>query len=105
MPVLARPLPMFERVLLRKSVGELVANRQRCWHCGRTPLIGEDVHLYEVTSGTRLVCDLCRPLRKEPPARTVLMHSPERERAVRVRRGSPKASADGAFALRPPSGG
>ena len=77
---------MFERVLLRKSVGELVANRDRCWHCGRTPLVGEHVHHYEATSGTRLVCDLCRPLRKEPPARTLLMHSPGHEKSVRVRR-------------------
>ena len=36
--------------------------------------------------GERLVCELCRPLRREAPARSELMHAPEHERAVRVQR-------------------
>jgi hypothetical protein len=67
--------------LLRHSVGEMVAGRTRCWHCHRTPLVGEHVHLY----GERLVCELCRHLRREPPGATVLVHSPEHERAVKLR--------------------
>ena len=67
--------------LLRHSVGAMVAGRHRCWHCHRTPLVGEHVHLY----GDRLVCELCRHLRREPPAETVLVHSPEHDRAVKLR--------------------
>ena len=52
-----------------------------CWHCHRTPLVGEHVHLY----GERLVCDLCRPLRREAPGSTVIMYSPEHDRAVKLR--------------------
>lgn len=36
----------------------------RCSDCGRTPLIGESVHLYESAD---LVCELCRVLRRESP--------------------------------------
>ena len=66
--------------LLRRSVGALAAGRHRCWHCHRTPLVGEHVHLY----GERLVCELCRHLRPEPPAETVVVHSPEHERDVKL---------------------
>jgi hypothetical protein len=67
--------------LLGASVGALTAGRHRCCHCHRTPLVGEDVHLY----GERLVCELCRHLRREPPGATVRMHSPEHDRAVKLR--------------------
>ena len=67
--------------LLRRSVGALAAARPLCWHCRRTPLVGEHVHLY----GERLVCELCRHLRREPPGATVLVHSAEHERAVKLR--------------------
>ncbi len=77
----SRSRPPREISLLRKSVGALAADRHVCWHCRRTPLVGEYVHHY----GERLVCDLCRPLRREPPGETVLVHSPEHERAVKLR--------------------
>jgi hypothetical protein len=78
--------PALEQALLRRSVDESQAHRHRCVHCHRTPLTGEMVHVYATVSGERLVCDLCRPLRREPPARSELMHAPEHERAVRVQR-------------------
>jgi hypothetical protein len=55
-----------ERVLLRRGIGALEAERTCCADCGRTPLFGELVHLYD---GRRpsLVCELCRPLRREEP--------------------------------------
>ena len=34
-----------ERLLLRHGVGALEADRHRCADCGRSPLIGEHVHL------------------------------------------------------------
>ena len=67
--------------LLRRSIGALASARHRCWHCDRTPLVGEHVHLY----GERLVCELCRHLRREPPGDTVPVQSPEHQRAVRLR--------------------
>ena len=51
-----------------------------CSHCHRTPLVGEHVHLY----GERLVCQLCRHLRREPPGETVVVHSSEHRRAVKA---------------------
>lgn len=82
MPTIASsPSPRLELALLRKSVGALAARRELCVHCHRTPLVGERVYLY----GQRLVCELCRPLRREAPERSELVHSPEHKRAVRVR--------------------
>jgi len=36
----------------------------RCGDCGRTPLIGEHVYIYE---SAELVCELCRMLRPGEP--------------------------------------
>jgi hypothetical protein len=73
-----------ERALLRRSMGEHETHRHCCVHCHRTPLTGEVVHLYATAMGERLVCELCRPLRREPPVRSELMHAPEHERSVRL---------------------
>ncbi len=78
--------PALEQALLRRSMGEHETSRHRCAHCGRTPLTGEVVHLYAAPSGERLVCELCRPLRRESPQRSELMHAPEHERSVRISR-------------------
>src|SRR5580765_5690624 len=50
-----------ERELLRKCIGTLVAARAPCDECGRTPLVGEQVHIY---TDERVVCELCRPRRR-----------------------------------------
>jgi hypothetical protein len=73
-----------EKALLRRSMGEHEAHRHRCAHCQRTPLTGELIHLYAAPAGERLVCELCRPLHREQPARSELMHAPEHERSVRL---------------------
>jgi hypothetical protein len=73
--------PLVEISLLRHSVGALSARRHGCVHCHRTPLVGEVVHMY----GEKLVCELCRPLHREPPARSMSVRSPEQDRAVRAR--------------------
>lgn len=72
----------FERVLLRRGVGALAAGRSRCEDCDRTPLIGERVHLYE--RGQGIVCELCRPLRREHPVATELVRHSEHGHAVRL---------------------
>ena len=83
---LRRATPRLEITLLRRSVDDSLAARHRCAHCRRTPLTGEVVHLYPAPGGEeRLVCELCRPLRREPPAASRLMHSPAHDRSVRVR--------------------
>ena len=68
--------------LLGKGRDDTAADRSRCSHCGRTPLVGEHVHVY----GERLVCQLCRHLRREPPGETVVVHSSEHRRAVKAAR-------------------
>jgi hypothetical protein len=70
-----------ERHLLHKSLGTLARDRHRCAECGRTPLVGERVHLYD----RDVLCALCRPARPAEPDRTeVVLHS-EHGHAVRRR--------------------
>jgi hypothetical protein len=73
----------FQRVLLRRGVGALSDSREQCIDCGRTPLTGERVHLYEGRRGG-IVCELCRTLRREPPATTELVRHCEHGHAVRL---------------------
>lgn len=82
MTTLAQPLPLHV-ALLRRSVGALAQRSMRCAHCRRTPLIGEHVYLYE---SERLLCELCRPLQREVPARSEVVHSVEEGATVRIRR-------------------
>lgn len=74
-----RAFPALERELLRKGVGSRARSGHRCADCGRTPLIGERVHLYE---GGRMRCELCRPLRREQPVHSELVHGPEHGHCV-----------------------
>lgn len=76
-----------EAALLRASVEALEAGRPTCRHCHRTPLVGEQVHIYGPTrhrSRTDVVCELCRPLRAAEPDRTELVRSPERGSSVQA---------------------
>jgi hypothetical protein len=75
-------IEQFERSLLRRSVGVLVADRHRCADCGRTPLVGERVHLYE--RGKGIVCELCRPLHHDHPTASELVRHFERGHTVRL---------------------
>ena len=72
-----------ERALLRKSVGALSVEMDRCTDCGRTPLIGET--LYRFAAGEP-VCELCRPLRRAEPAGRERVRNGEHGHAVRVHR-------------------
>jgi hypothetical protein len=73
----------FERLLLRKGVGALSADRDRCADCHRTPLVGERIYLYE---GAKLVCELCRPLRLQEPAGVDVVRHSEYGHTVRLTR-------------------
>jgi hypothetical protein len=78
-----------ERELLRKGVGALEAGRHRCDDCGRTPLVGEQVHLYaHAGSASSVVCELCRTLRRDEPQATRLVRHCEHGLTVRVRRAA-----------------
>ena len=83
---MARILPTIgerdlERELLRKAAVALRESSTRCRDCGRTPLTGERVHVY--SRGHR-VCELCRPLRREPPERAERVRGSESVPTVRV---------------------
>jgi hypothetical protein len=83
--VRAAEIDPLERLLLRRGVGALEADRDRCADCGRTPLTGEHVHLYEGRRGG-LVCELCRALRRRAPAATELVRHCEHGHTVRLTR-------------------
>jgi hypothetical protein len=76
-----------ERVLLRRGVGALEADRDRCTDCGRTPLTGEQVHLYAGRQN-RIVCELCRPRHREAPVTSELVRHCEHGHAVRLTRAA-----------------
>ena len=77
-----RPAALEER-LLRNGVDALEADRNRCLDCGRTPLIGEHVHLYDA-GGPGIVCELCRMLRRDRPVASEIVRHSERGLAVRL---------------------
>ncbi len=81
-----RDIEQFELVLLRRGVGALEADRDRCSDCGRTPLVGEHVHLYARAGG--IVCELCNSLRREHPVATELVRHSEHGHTVRLRRAA-----------------
>jgi len=77
----------FERVLLRRGVGALEADRNRCADCGRTPLTGEQVHLYAGHQST-IVCELCRWRHRDAPVASELVRHCEHGHAVRLTRAA-----------------
>jgi len=81
-----RDIEQFERFLLRRGVGALEADRDRCADCGRTPLVGEHVHLYARVQG--IVCELCSSLRREHPVATELVRHSEHGHTVRLTRAA-----------------
>jgi hypothetical protein len=66
--------PDLELALLRRGVHERDAGRERCHECRRTPLIGERVYVYD---GGAVLCELCRALSGQTPARSRVIHGPE----------------------------
>lgn len=83
MASLSTHVEQLERVLLRRGLGALEAGRDRCVDCGRTPLTGEQVHLY--AGGQHgVVCELCRAHRREEPVASELVRHCEHGHAVRL---------------------
>jgi hypothetical protein len=79
----ATHVEQLERVLLRQGLGVLEADRNRCADCGRTPLTGEQVHLYGGRQH-RVVCELCRPARRDAPLASELVRHCQHGHAVRL---------------------
>jgi hypothetical protein len=84
-------IQQLEQYLLRRGVGALEADRHRCCDCGRTPLTGEHVPIYGTQvrpqanpRQDRLVCELCRPARRESPLASELVRHCEHGHAVRL---------------------
>ena len=77
-----RDMSELELAMLKRSVGAIAAGCERCAHCHRTPLVGERVYVYEAD---RILCELCRVLRRDPPSDSRLVHGPEFGHAVRIR--------------------
>jgi hypothetical protein len=75
-----------ERVLLRRGLGALEAGREPCADCGRTPLTGEHVHIYDSPRQPRhrLVCELCRPAQAEAPVASEIVRHCEHGQTVRL---------------------
>jgi hypothetical protein len=74
---------LLERVLLRRGLGVLEASRDSCSDCGRTPLTGEQVHVYAGRE-QRVVCELCRPRHRDAPVASELVRHCEHGHAVRL---------------------
>ena len=83
MASLADQIQSLELELLRRGVGALAADRNRCADCGRTPLTGEEVHIYGGRR-QRIVCELCRPARRGAPLASELVRHSEHGHTVRL---------------------
>lgn len=80
-----RPTPDLELALMRRGLDERAAASERCGRCDRTPLVGEQVHVY----ADRVLCELCRERERKRPLAIRLVHGPAFGRAIRIRDGAP----------------
>lgn len=51
--------PDLELEILRRSIGEMAAEREGCAACGRTPLIGEHMAGFVDHAGESWLCETC----------------------------------------------
>jgi hypothetical protein len=79
----ATHVDQLERHLFARGLGALTAERDRCCDCGRTPLIGEWVHLYAGRRHT-IVCELCRAQRRDAPVASEIVRHGEHGHTVRL---------------------
>ncbi len=83
MPQVATITEKLEVLLLRRSVGVLEAGRTPCADCGRTPLTGEEVHVFGGRR-KRVVCELCRVERRDSPLASEVVRHTEHGQTVRL---------------------
>jgi len=70
---------------MRQRMDSVRAQHHCCADCRRTPLTGETVYLY---AGGNVVCELCKPLRREEPDSSQPVFGGEHGATVRVRAGA-----------------
>lgn len=75
-----RRLQPLELRLLRRGVNDLSEGRECCSDCARTPLIGEQVHVFADGS---VVCALCLPAHGGEPLRSERVRHSEAGHAVK----------------------
>jgi hypothetical protein len=76
-----RDTPDLELALLRRGLVALSAGCERCGHCRRSLLVGEQVYVYE--SGAAR-CELCRDRETATPLDSHTVHGPEFGHTLRV---------------------
>jgi hypothetical protein len=76
-----KPFGPPELSFVRSSMRALAGAREGCAGCHRTPLVGETVYFF----ADELVCELCKPLRRDEPSRSEKVHSSEYELTVKRR--------------------
>lgn len=52
--------PELERRFLRLGVEGMASERTGCSRCGRSPLVGERLFVFETSGGEVALCDICR---------------------------------------------
>lgn len=76
-----REMPDLQAGLLRRSMRAHAKTRDRCAHCDRSPLAGEQIF---VCRGDRIVCELCISLERNPPRESRLLQGPEVGQTIRI---------------------
>jgi hypothetical protein len=71
-----------ELLLLHRGIIALQADRTSCDDCGRTPLVGEQVHVYGGRR-PRTVCELCSVHHDEQPHVSAAVRHTEHGQTVR----------------------
>ena len=71
-----------ELLLLHRGIIALQADRTSCDDCGRTPLVGEQVHVYGGRR-PRTVCELCSAGHAEQPQGSAAVRHTEHGQTVR----------------------
>jgi len=70
-----------ELALLRRGVDERAADLERCGRCHRTPLIGEQIYIYDQGF---VRCELCRAKERDAPIASQLIHGPEFGHTIKI---------------------
>ncbi len=88
MPTARWPAPLptanrLELLLLHRGIVALQADRTSCEDCGRTPLVGEQVHVYGGRR-PRTVCELCSARHDEQPHVSAAVRHTEHGQTVRL---------------------
>lgn len=80
-PTVEHELNELELALLRRGVEERGEGRECCACCHRTPLVGEQVYVYE---HGRVVCELCRRRQHAAPVDSHVVHTPAFGQSIRI---------------------